>query len=90
MNKSEVPQLLIALTCPITPQPLHSYMNLYVCLRKDTRLDYRTGTTEFNGSKKAFSRAIRQLDILLKSQDETYSKNITGESAFTEADGFFS
>ena len=34
-------------------------------------------TTEFNGSTEVFSRAIHQLDILLKSQDETYSKNIT-------------
>lgn len=33
--------------------------------------------TEFNGSTEVFSRAIHQLDILLKSQNETYSKNIS-------------
>ncbi len=33
-------------------------------------------TDEFNGSTEVFTRAIYQLDILLKSQDDTYFRNI--------------
>jgi len=32
---------------------------------------------EFNGSTEVFARAVHQLDILLKSQDDTYNRNLT-------------